>query len=156
MAQCDKCGKELDEGDAFCHACGAPAAGSGAAAARETDAAAATAAPARPAPPYGGRPSGESPREIAERRVSQKLELWWHLGSYLIINLFLVIIWAITGRGYPWFVWVMIGWGVGVVFHLMHYLINVSGEPRRERLIQRELERLRGGEGPAGEPPGEG
>ncbi len=191
MAYCNKCGKEVDGGDAFCHACGAAAVKPGEAAASEpprgTDApllppgsppaaafepsravhaplpppgsppATAGAAPVPPAtsPSNAGQPETESPREIAERRVRQKLELWWHLGSYIIVNCFLVVIWAVTGAGYPWFVWVMTGWGIGAAFHVMHYLVTMHGESRRERMIQKELDKLQRGQGEAEEPPPE-
>jgi hypothetical protein len=98
--------------------------------------------PSYAAPAYGEQGRAETPQEIAERRVKQRMELWWHLGSYVIVNLFLIIIWAITGAGYPWFVWVMIGWGIGVAFHLMHYFMDVHGESRRQRMIQREMDKL--------------
>lgn len=169
MAYCNKCGKEVDAGDTFCHACGAAVAQAGGAGVTEPPGAAGPAAQAQgapsaapwmePIPPgvgsYPGQEPAESAREIAERRVRQRLELWWHLGSYVIVNLFLVIIWAITGRGYPWFIWVMIGWGIGVAFHVMHYFMEVRGEPRRERMVQREMERLMRKQGMAEEPPPE-
>ncbi len=78
------------------------------------------------APVYGEQARAETPQEIAERRVKQRLELWWHLGSYVIVNVFLIIVWALTGAGYPWFIWVMLGWGIGVAFHIMHYFMNVQ------------------------------
>jgi hypothetical protein len=166
MAYCTKCGSEVDDGDAFCHACGAAVFAAGGAGAHAAPVAAgAEPSPGYPTPPvsapapplasaYPGQAQPESPQEIAERRVRQKLELWWHLGSYVIVNLFLVIVWAITGRGYPWFVWVMIGWGIGVAFHLMQYFMTVREEPRRERMIQREMERLQRKQAPPAAEPG--
>ena len=55
---------------------------------------------------------------IARRRANFKKNLF----SYLVINAFLWGIWWVTvGRhageyGYPWPVWVMLGWGVGLGF----------------------------------------
>ncbi len=160
MAYCNRCGKELGEGDAFCHACGAPAVKPGgvkptgppAAGGKPPSLPVPPAAPAAlgisPAeaasPPYPGLQAGESPRQIAERRVKQRVDLWWHLGSYVIVNAFLVIVWAVTGAGYPWFIWVMIGWGIGIVFHLMQYFMTSYGESSKERMVVREMEKLRG------------
>jgi len=70
------------------------------------------------------------------------MDLFWHLGTYVIINGFLVIVWAITGAGYPWFIWVMVGWGIGVAFHIMQYLISSHGESRKQDMIEKEMERL--------------
>lgn len=169
MAYCNKCGKEVDAGDAFCHACGAAVVQAGGAAAAEPAGIAGPAAPAQgtpfaapwmaPVPPevgvYPGQDPAESAREVAERKVNLRMELWWHLGSYFIVNVFLIIVWAITGAGYPWFIWVMIGWGIGVVFHIMHYFMSTHGETRRERMVQMEMERLMHEQGTAEGPPPE-
>ncbi|MEJ7583731.1 MAG: DUF1707 domain-containing protein [Acidimicrobiales bacterium] len=40
------------------------------------------------------------------------------LTPYLIVNAFLVVVWAVTGFGYFWPVWPILGWGLGVVFAL--------------------------------------
>ena len=150
MAYCHRCGKEVAAGDAFCHACGSTITGAGAAGASAVPPAVNAPPPGLPAAPvpplaapvYGEQARAETPQEIAERRVKQRLELWWHLGSYVIVNIFLIIVWALTGAGYPWFVWVMLGWGIGLAFHIMHYFMNVSGEARRQRMIQREMDKL--------------
>ena len=42
-----------------------------------------------------------------------------HLASYLSVCALLVVIWALTGAGYFWPIWVIVFWGFGV---LMHYL----------------------------------
>jgi hypothetical protein len=65
------------------------------------------------------------------------------LFSYLIINAFLWgIWWFTTGRighhGYPWPVWVMLGWGVGLAFQ---YFEAYHGE--KQDITQQEYERLK-------------
>ena len=35
--------------------------------------------------------------------------------TYLSVMLLLVAIWALTGAGYPWFVWPALGWGIAFV-----------------------------------------
>ncbi len=40
-----------------------------------------------------------------------------HLRSYLMVMALLVAIWALTGAGYFWPVWPMLGWGIGVLSH---------------------------------------
>lgn len=44
----------------------------------------------------------EALRQRAEKRVQDRIHLLQHIGSYIIINGFLVIVWALTGAGYPW------------------------------------------------------
>jgi hypothetical protein len=38
-----------------------------------------------------------------------------HVRAYLGVSLMLVAIWALTGAGYFWPIWPMLGWGIGVV-----------------------------------------
>jgi len=72
------------------------------------------------------------------------MELLQHAGSYLIVNAFLIAVWALTGAGYPWFLWVMAAWGVGLAFHVFSYLAGGSrGAAARERMVTEELERMR-------------
>jgi Domain of unknown function (DUF1707)/2TM domain len=37
--------------------------------------------------------------------------------TYLAVMALLWLIWLVTGAGYPWPVWPMLGWGIGVVGH---------------------------------------
>jgi hypothetical protein len=39
------------------------------------------------------------------------------LFAYVVINLFLIGIWAFSGRGTFWPIWVMLGWGLGMAFY---------------------------------------
>ena len=40
-----------------------------------------------------------------------------HLASYVAVVLGLWLIWPLTGAGYPWPIWTMLGWGLGVLGH---------------------------------------
>ncbi len=40
-----------------------------------------------------------------------------HVRSYVGVMALLVIIWALTGMGYFWPVWPMLGWGIGIASH---------------------------------------
>jgi eukaryotic-like serine/threonine-protein kinase len=40
-----------------------------------------------------------------------------HLTCYLLVNVFLIGIWAAAGGGYFWPVWSLLGWGIGVAAH---------------------------------------
>ena len=65
------------------------------------------------------------------------------MATYVIINGFLVIVWALAGAGYPWFLWVMAGWGIGLAFHVSGYLAGYRGEATKDRMIDKEIERLK-------------
>ncbi len=78
-------------------------------------------------------------REAAIKRIKDKRDFKNHVVVYVLVNLFLVVIWALTGRGYFWPGWVMAGWGFGVV---MHGWQAYRGErPITEEEIQREIDR---------------
>ncbi|HVT65129.1 MAG TPA: 2TM domain-containing protein [Mycobacteriales bacterium] len=40
-----------------------------------------------------------------------------HATVFIAVQLFLVVIWAISGAGYPWFVYPLFGWGIGLAAH---------------------------------------
>ena len=39
---------------------------------------------------------------------------------YAIVNLGLIFIWAISGGGYFWPIWVIVGWGIGLGVHAFY------------------------------------
>jgi len=90
-------------------------------------------------------PVSDELREKAEKRVNQKMALLSHIGSYVIVNGFLVLIWALTGAdtGNFWPVWVMIGWGIGLAFHIFGYMTGKRSEAMREKMLQKEMEKVK-------------
>lgn len=56
-------------------------------------------------------------REQAIKRIRDKNAFKFHLVAYLAINALFVVMWAISGVGYFWPIFVMVGWGAGVAVH---------------------------------------
>jgi hypothetical protein len=56
-------------------------------------------------------------RDAARRRVQARRDFANHVVAYVVVNAFLVVVWAVTGAGYFWPAWVLGGWGVGLVLH---------------------------------------
>jgi 2TM domain-containing protein len=81
-------------------------------------------------------------RERAVERLKKKSEFRSHLTSFLLVNAFLVGIWAFTGQGYFWPIWPILGWGVGVGFHAWDTYGRPSSGPSEEQ-IRREIDKLR-------------
>lgn len=52
------------------------------------------------------------------------------LTPYVVVNVFLVLIWAVGGFGYFWPIWPILGWGLGVVLSLAAV---AGGDGRRRR-----------------------
>lgn len=55
--------------------------------------------------------------EIAAFLQARRVEFGQHLASYLTVNAFLVGVWWMTGARYPWFIWPLLGWGIGIFGH---------------------------------------
>lgn len=53
-----------------------------------------------------------SDREQARKRVERKHKFRGDDVAYVLINAFLIGIWAFSGAGYFWPGWVLAGWGV--------------------------------------------
>lgn len=51
----------------------------------------------------------------AEWKVRRRKKFFEHLRAYVIVNVFLVIMAVISDSG-PWFVWPLLGWGIGLMF----------------------------------------
>lgn len=80
--------------------------------------------------------------QLARKRVEFK----GHLIAYCIIIGSCWIIWAVTGLHYPWPLWPMVGWGIGLVFHyLFEYRSStlLSEEEEYEKLKTRFAENER-------------
>ena len=76
-------------------------------------------------------------RDAAIKRIKDKRDFRTHAVSYVVVNLFLIGVWAVSGGGYFWPGWVMAGWGVGLVLHGWQ---TYRGErPITEEDIQREM-----------------
>lgn len=56
-------------------------------------------------------------RDAVRKQLQGKRDFKGHLVSYVVINAFLIFIWAVTGAGYFWPMWVLGGWGIGLALH---------------------------------------
>lgn len=54
--------------------------------------------------------------ERARARVHKIKEFYGHLVVYIIVNVGLIIINLVTSS-YPWFIWPLLGWGIGLTMH---------------------------------------
>ena len=80
--------------------------------------------------------------QIARKRANFKSNLF----TYIVINAFLWILWYFrSGQqdhpGWPWPLWVTLGWGLGLAFHYFGayvYPENNSVEKEYEKLKEKE------------------
>jgi uncharacterized membrane protein len=79
-------------------------------------------------------------REQAVQRLKKKRDFQTHVLIYIVVNAFLVAIWAVTSGGYFWPIFPILGWGIAVLANAW----DVYGrKPISEEEIRRETDRLR-------------
>ena len=81
-------------------------------------------------------------RQLAKRRVNQKMGFYVHLSVYVLVNLGLAAI-NLIGGGQRWHLWPLAGWGLGLAIHGIVTFASLRGEGVRERMLDNELERLK-------------
>ena len=84
--------------------------------------------------------TGDDRRERAIVRLRKKSEFRAHLFAFIVVNGAVVIVWAVTGGGFFWPVFLMLAWGVGLIFHARD--VYWGDEPTEDR-IRREIEHMR-------------
>ncbi|MGL6112275.1 MAG: 2TM domain-containing protein [Rubrivivax sp.] len=81
-------------------------------------------------------------RQIAKRRVNQKMGFYIHLAVYVLVNLGLAAI-NLAGGGKSWHLWPLAGWRLGLAIHGIVTFASLRGDGLRERMLDAEIERLK-------------
>jgi hypothetical protein len=81
----------------------------------------------------------QAARDRAVTQLKKRRDFYGHLLVYVLVNTFLVVIWAVVdAHGFFWPVFPIVGWGIGVVMNAW----DVYWRPQiTEDDIQREIER---------------
>ncbi len=77
----------------------------------------------------------------AKKRVEEIKGFYFHLVTFLIINAVLIIINLLTSPEYLWFIWPILGWGVGLVIHGFSVFSGLWGKSWEERKIKEIMEK---------------
>ncbi|MEQ6900561.1 2TM domain-containing protein [Nocardioides sp. YIM 152588] len=68
----------------------------------------------------------------AEKRARALTDLQWHVGAYVILNVFFWILDLAVGQsGLQWAFWVTLFWGLGLAFHVLSYMVEGRQVERR-------------------------
>ncbi|MEM0995331.1 MAG: 2TM domain-containing protein [Bacteroidota bacterium] len=78
--------------------------------------------------------------EIARKRVKDKKKFHRNLATYIIFSLFFFFLNIFSGSNHLWFIYPVLGWGIGIVME--YYKVYV--DPKLEdQAVEKELQRLR-------------
>ena len=81
----------------------------------------------------------QAARDRAVTQLKKRRDFYGHLLVYVLVNTFLVVIWAVTdAHGFFWPVFPIVGWGIGVVMNAWDVYWR---PPITEDDVQREIER---------------
>ena len=88
------------------------------------------------------RPVDDSIEARAHRRVRRKLGFLIHALVFVLVNVGLYALNAITGEP-RWSHVALFGWGLGLAIHGIVTVIELQGEGVRRGMLAREIEQLR-------------
>jgi hypothetical protein len=80
-------------------------------------------------------------RARAERRVDARRGFWTHAAIYGIVNAGLAGLNLFGTPDYPWVLWPIFGWGIGLAAHAWSVFGSFPGD--RDAAVAAEIERLR-------------
>ncbi|MDP1955661.1 MAG: 2TM domain-containing protein [Polaromonas sp.] len=77
---------------------------------------------------------------LARKRAGAKMGWYLHASVYIIVNLLLAVLSAMSER--HWAVFPAFGWGIGLLIHGAVVFLATGGGGLHERLVQQERKRL--------------
>jgi hypothetical protein len=89
-----------------------------------------------------GKMTQEEIYKIARKRVEDKKSLLVHAIVYVVVNAIIIVIWAFTSPGYPWFLWPLGGWGIGLIFHTLGVFVFDREMGWEKKAVEREAEKI--------------
>ncbi len=96
--------------------------------------------------PSEGGTANDIEQEVRER-VKELKDFYVHLGVYVLVNVFLIIINLLTSPGFFWAIFPLLGWGIGLGAHAVGLfgLFGIGGKAWEERKVRElMLQRQRG------------
>ena len=81
-------------------------------------------------------------RAFAKKRVKAQREFKQFLWVWLAVSILVIAIWALTGAGYFWPMWPILGMGVAALFTGLDAYTKFTSKPITEADIDKEIERL--------------
>ena len=131
MTFCPYCGTKVNKEDNYCYSCGENIKG------------------LQQEMSVGVKTNDITPEErnkdriykVARRRIKAKKGFYTHFTAWAIVNSILIIVWALSGQGHPWFLWPLGIWGVFVLGDYLRVFVFGKGSDRQA--IEKEVEKIR-------------
>ena len=87
-------------------------------------------------------------KELEEQmrgRVKEMKSFYTHLVVYVIVNILLVVVWLLSGTSFPWFVFPLVGWGIGIFFHWYNVFVEngILGKEWEDKKVKELMEKER-------------
>ena len=83
--------------------------------------------------------ANDDARNQAIKRIKRKRQFQQQIIAFVLINVFLWIVWAVTGAGFPWPIFVTVFWGIGMLGQA--WTIYRGEAPITDAEIQREMQK---------------
>jgi hypothetical protein len=78
-------------------------------------------------------------REREARQILKKRAFYLHLAVFVAVQVMLFVVWVMVGGGFPWFLFPLMGWGIGIVAHGATAFLMSHPD---DIVLQREQKRL--------------
>ena len=92
---------------------------------------------------YLNMPLNEKAYRKAKKRVNRKKGFYKHLTSFVIVNTFLFCLNLVTSPGDWWFIFPLMGWGIGLTSHYVSVfglpIFGTLSDSWEERELEKEL-----------------
>ena len=73
--------------------------------------------------------------------MEAKFGFYIHLAVYIAVSIVLIGINLSTSTQYLWFLWPLIGWGIGLSFHALGVFVFSGGSAIKEQMIEKEMKK---------------
>ena len=84
--------------------------------------------------------NNQKTEQTAHQNAKAKVEFRIHLINYIAVNSLLAILNLTLTPGYIWFIWPLLGWGIGIILHALRiYFLGTSSI--KERMIEEQMKK---------------
>ena len=72
-------------------------------------------------------------------QAKAKVEFRIHVFTFIAVMILMAMINLLTSPEHLWFIWPMLGWGIGIAVHALRVYFSPRGSSLKERMIQNEM-----------------